>query len=179
MRYAQGGGLTDERREFRAGVRLEAALRFADGEASSAIAKELRVSIRSVQRWRRAWTKGGPRALRSAGSASPPRLSEAQFLQLEAELIKGPTAHGWPDQRWTLTRVKTVIGRRFHKSYTLQGVRKLLIRHGFSCQVPARRALERDDEAITGWVKETWPQVEAPRRRSTPGSSLKTSPGSR
>lgn len=32
-------------------------------------------------------------------------------------------AHGWPDQRWTLARVKTVIGRRFHKSYTIQGVR--------------------------------------------------------
>ncbi|WP_425579556.1 IS630 family transposase [Streptomyces coacervatus] len=148
MRYAQGGGLSDERRQFREGIRLRAAERFAGGEPSSAIAKELRVSVRSVQRWRRTWDKGGPRALRSAGSASPPRLSEAQFVQLEAELAKGPVAHGWPDQRWTLSRIKTVIGRRFHKSYTLQGVRKLLIRHGFSCQIPARRAVERDEEAI-------------------------------
>ncbi|MGW6893157.1 IS630 family transposase [Streptomyces chartreusis] len=148
MRYAQGGGLSDERRQFREGIRLRAAERFAAGEPSSVIAKELRVSVRSVQRWRRSWDKGGPRALRSAGSASPPRLSEAQFAQLEAELAKGPVAHGWPDQRWTLSRVKTVIGRRFHKSYTLQGVRKLLIRHGFSCQIPARRAVERDEEAI-------------------------------
>nr|WP_308117142.1 winged helix-turn-helix domain-containing protein [Streptomyces guryensis] len=43
----------------------------------------------------------------------------------------------------TLSRVKTVIGRRFHKSYTLQGVRKLLIRHGFSCQVPATASSSR------------------------------------
>ncbi|MFH8487252.1 winged helix-turn-helix domain-containing protein [Streptomyces longisporoflavus] len=179
MRYAQGGGLTDERREFREGLRLVAAEQFAAGEPSSVIAKDLRVSVRSVQRWRRAWCKAGARALRSAGSASPPRLSEAQFAVLEAELARGPMAHGWPDQRWTLARVKTVIGRRFHKSYTVQGVRKLLIRHGFSCQVPARRAVERDDEAITGWVKETWPLVEAPRRRSVPGSSSRTSPGSR
>ncbi|MET8117419.1 winged helix-turn-helix domain-containing protein [Streptomyces prasinus] len=179
MRYAQGGGLTDERREFRESIRQVAAERFARGKASSVIAKDLRVSVRSVQRWRRAWTKGGPRALRSAGSASPPRLSEVQFAQLEAELVKEPVAHGWPDQRWTLTRVKTVIGRRFHKTYTIQGVRKLLIRHSFSCQIPARRAVERDDEAITGWVKETWPLVEAPRRRSTPGSSSRTSPASR
>ncbi|MFJ9177080.1 winged helix-turn-helix domain-containing protein [Streptomyces sp. NPDC102360] len=62
-----------------------------------------------------------------------------------------------------------MIGRRFHQSYTIQGVRKLLIRHGFSCRIPASRALERDDEAITGWVKETWTQVEAPRRRSAGG----------
>ncbi|MFC4887785.1 winged helix-turn-helix domain-containing protein [Streptomyces beijiangensis] len=72
-----------------------------------------------------------------------------------------------------------MIGRRFHQSYTTQGVRKLLIRHGFSCQIPAGRALERDDDAIPGWVKETWPWVEAPRWRSMPGSSSRTSPGSR
>ncbi|MGW0846771.1 IS630 family transposase [Streptomyces sp. NPDC002787] len=148
MRYAQGGGLTDERRQFREGIRMMAAERFAVGEPSSVIAKELRVSVRSVQRWRQAWDKGGPRALRSVGSASAPRLSEAHFAVLEAELAKGPVAHGWPDQRWTLSRIKTVIGRRFHKSYTLQGVRKLLIRHGYSCQVPARRAVEHDQDQI-------------------------------
>ena len=118
------------------------------------IAKDLRVSVRSVQRWRQAWAEGGPRALRSQGPASLPRLSEKQFAQLEAELAKGPAAHGWEDQRWTLGRVKTVIGRRFHLTYTIQGVRKLLVRNGWSCQVPARRAMERDDDAVAGWVKE-------------------------
>ncbi|MFD8538896.1 IS630 family transposase [Streptomyces rubrogriseus] len=117
------------------------------------IARALRVSVRSVQRWRRMWDEGGPRALRSQGPASLPRLSEKQFAQLEAELAKGPAAHGWEDQRWTVSRVKTVIGRRFHLTYTLQGVRKLLVRNGWSRQVPARRAIERDDEAVAGWVK--------------------------
>ncbi|MFI1415889.1 hypothetical protein ACH4Y0_39120 [Streptomyces sp. NPDC020707] len=46
MRYAQGGGLSDERRQFREGIRMTAAERFASGEPSSAIAKELRVSER-------------------------------------------------------------------------------------------------------------------------------------
>lgn len=179
MRYAQGGGFTDERREFRERLRLEAAERFARGEKSSVIAKDLRVHVRSVERWRKAWRDGGPRALRSTGPASLPRLDEAQLTVLERELAKGPLAHGWPDQRWTLARVKTVIGRRFHMTYTIQGVRKLLVRNGFSCQVPARRATGRDEEAITGWVKETWPQVEAPRRRSGPGPSSKTRPASR
>jgi transposase len=64
------------------------------------------------------------------------------------------------DQRWTLSRVKTVIGRRFHLTYTIQGVRKLLVRNGWSCQVPARRAVERDDDAVAGWVKEVWPRAE-------------------
>ncbi|WP_443075291.1 winged helix-turn-helix domain-containing protein [Streptosporangium sp. NBC_01469] len=54
----------------------------------------------------------------------------------------------------------------------------MLKRHGWSCQVPARRAAERD-EAAAGWMKETWPQVEEPRRRLEHGSSSKTRPGSR
>ncbi len=98
---------------------------------------------------------------------------------LERELVKGPVAHGWPDQTWTLSRIKTLIGRRFHKSYTVQGVAALLKRHGWSRQVPARRAIERDETAVAGWVKETWPSVETPRRRSTPGSSSRTKPDSR
>lgn len=160
MRYPQGGGLTAERQQFREELRLQAAERFARGEGSTSIARDLRVSVRSVQRWRHAWTEGGPRSLRSQGPASLPRLSEKQFTQLEAELAKGPAAHGWEDQRWTLARVKTVIGRRFHLTYTIQGVRKLLVRNGWSCQVPARRAMERDDDAVAGWVKEVWPCAE-------------------
>ncbi|MFC9180176.1 winged helix-turn-helix domain-containing protein [Streptomyces globisporus] len=160
MRYPQGGGLTAERQCKREELRLQAAERFARGESSTAIARDLRVSVRSVQRWRHTWSEGGPRSLRSQGPASLPRLSEKQFAQLESELARGPAAHGWEDQRWTLNRVKTVIGRRFHLTYTIQGVRKLLVRNGWSCQVPASRAMERDDEAVAGWVKEVWPRAE-------------------
>ncbi|GAA0844288.1 hypothetical protein GCM10009525_60860 [Streptosporangium amethystogenes subsp. fukuiense] len=78
-----------------------------------------------------------------------------------------------------MARITAVIGRRFHLPYTLQGVRKLLIRNGYSCQVPARRAIERDAAAVTGWVKETWPNAEDTRRRSAPGSSSKTRPACR
>ncbi|WUU43077.1 winged helix-turn-helix domain-containing protein [Streptomyces sp. NBC_00659] len=62
---------------------------------------------------------------------------------------------GWPDQTWTLSRIKTLIGHRFHKSMTLSAIAQMLHRHGFSHQVPARRALERNEKAVTGWVKET------------------------
>ncbi|MFJ5833642.1 winged helix-turn-helix domain-containing protein [Streptomyces sp. NPDC093089] len=67
--------------------------------------------------------------------------------------------------------MKAVTGRRFHLTYTIQGVRKLLVRNGWSCRVPARRAIERDDEAVAGWVKEVWPRAEDSRRPVEPGSS--------
>ncbi|WSP68144.1 helix-turn-helix domain-containing protein [Streptomyces sp. NBC_01236] len=71
MRYAQGGGLTAERRRFRERIRYEAGEQFARGERTGVIAKDLRVSERSVERWRRAWRQGGMAALASAG---PPKL---------------------------------------------------------------------------------------------------------
>jgi hypothetical protein len=54
MRYAQGGGLTAEGRRRREQVRLEAAERFERRVPAAVIAAELRVSERSVRRWRRA-----------------------------------------------------------------------------------------------------------------------------
>ncbi|MEU4094809.1 winged helix-turn-helix domain-containing protein [Streptomyces sp. NPDC026673] len=52
---------------------------------------------------------------------------------------------------------------------TVPGVCLLLHRHGWSPQVPDRRAVQCHDEAVATWVKETWPAVEPPRRRSGPG----------
>ncbi|WP_406729400.1 winged helix-turn-helix domain-containing protein [Streptomyces sp. GD-15H] len=49
--------------------------------------------------------------------------------RLKAELKRGPLAHGFTDdQRWTLGRIKTLIGRLFRKGCTVQGVAKLLRR---------------------------------------------------
>lgn len=53
MRYVQGGGLTGERQAFREKLRLETAVRFAQGDENVVIRYDLRVSVRSVQRWRR------------------------------------------------------------------------------------------------------------------------------
>ncbi|WP_251096657.1 winged helix-turn-helix domain-containing protein [Streptomyces sp. Caat 7-52] len=61
----------------------------------------------------------------------------------------------------------------------MQGVAALLKRHGWSCQVPDRRAVEWDEAAVAGWAKETWPHVEGPWWRSVPGSSSRTRRASR
>jgi hypothetical protein len=58
MRYGQGGGLTAEGRRRRELVRLAAVERSGQRAPVADIAAELRVSERSVQRWRRAWEAG-------------------------------------------------------------------------------------------------------------------------
>lgn len=118
-------------------------------------------------------------ALRSTGPANSPTVADAQFTVLEEELGKGPAAHGFDDERWTLTRVQTVIRRRLRVSLSVATVWRLLKRHGWSWQAPARRALERDEHAVELWKREVWPRVKGSRRHPGPGSSSRTKPGSR
>ncbi|MFB6518165.1 winged helix-turn-helix domain-containing protein [Streptomyces sp. NPDC056401] len=78
------------------------------------------------------------RPLRSTGPANYPTVTDAQFAVVEAELGKGPTAHGFEDERWTLVRVQTVIRRRLRLSLSVPTVWRLLKRHGWSWQAPDR-----------------------------------------
>ena len=179
MRYAQGGGLTAEGRKRREQVRLAAVERFGQRVPAAEIAAELRVTERSVRRWRQAWLAGGPAGLASKGPAARCLLDEQQLARLESVLEAGPLAAGFDDQRWTLARIRDLVARRFGVQYTIPGVWYLLRRRGWSCQMGARRAIERDDGAIEVWKKETWPQVKGRRRPLAGGSSSRTSPASR
>ncbi len=179
MRYAQGGGLTAEGRRRREQVRLEAAKRFEQRVPAAVIAAELRVSERSVRRWRQAWLAGGPAGLASRGQAARCRLDEQQLAALDAVLDAGPLAAGYQDQRWTLARIRDLVARKFTVAYTIPGIWYLLRRRGWSAQMGARRAIERDDGAIEVWKTQTWPQVKGRRRPWAAGSSSRTSPASR
>lgn len=82
---------------------------FERGETNTVIAKDLRVSIRSVERWRRAWRENGTAGLRCSGPAKSPKVGEEEFAVLEEELPRGAVAHGWPNERWTLARVRVLV----------------------------------------------------------------------
>jgi transposase len=125
----------------------------------------------SANRWRRALADGGRAALASKGAGGATcKLSAFQLRELQAVLDAGPAASGWDeDQCWTLARIAEVIHTRFRVGYTLAGVDLLLHRIGWSVQVPARRAAERDEARIAAWREEMWPAVKGPRRTWAPG----------
>jgi transposase len=178
MRYAQEGALTPKKQAAREQVRLEAAERFARGEKTTDIAHEFRVGERQVEKWRRTWREGRAEALRSKGPVCVELLSPVQWECLVRELERGTLAHGWDGEKgWTLVRVRTLVIRLFGVEYTVQGVWELLRRHGWSPQVPARRALERDDAGVERWRGEVWETVKPPRRPRTPASASRTKPG--
>ncbi|MCX4808822.1 IS630 family transposase [Streptomyces sp. NBC_01214] len=130
------------------------------------VPRRLRVSQKSVYQWHQLWRDGGAGALASRGpSGLRCRLSPRCLEKLAGYLEQDPAAHGWvEDQVWTAARMATLIGRKFHVSYSVSGATRLMHRIGFSPQVPARRVAERDEQAVTVWKEATWAEVKEPGR---------------
>ncbi len=159
------------RRDFQAMEerRLRAVDLFEQDVRPAAIARQLGVSHQIVSDWRAVWRQGGREALRAAGRAGRrPKLSDEQLAQVEAALATGAEANGYVGDLWTLPRVAEVIERvtgvSYHPGHVWYVLRDQL---NWTWQRPARRAVERNDEAIAHWVKKGWPQLKKGRGART------------
>jgi transposase len=141
--------------------RMQAADLFEQQVIPAEIARQLGVTHQIVSDWRKAWQQGGREALRSAGPAGrKSKLSDEQLAAVEDALTSGAEANGYANDLWTLPRVAEVIARvtgvSYHPGHVWYLLRDQL---DWTCQRPARRAVERNDEAVERWVKQRWPQL--------------------
>ncbi|WP_406099713.1 helix-turn-helix domain-containing protein [Streptomyces sp. NBC_01013] len=88
MRYSQGGGLTDVARDARERVRRHAVTCFKAGGKNREIAAMLRVSERSVERWRRQWREGGHAGVASTGCPGRPRLGGFVWVKVGVSTVR-------------------------------------------------------------------------------------------
>jgi len=93
------------------------------------------------------------------------RLTDDQLRQLEALLLQGARAHGWPNQLWTAGRVAVLLQRHLDIRYHPEHLRKILKRRlGWTSQKPRRQARERNDKEVERWkddefrriIREAW-----------------------
>jgi transposase len=140
-------------------VRMRAGELFAAGRSQAEVAHQLGVARQNASRWQARWRSGGLEALRSAGpTGSTPRLSDQQLAAIDQALRQGARAHGFDTDHWTLARITSLIqqltGVAYHPGHTWK-----LLRHRlhYRLQRPARRAVERDEQAIARWVANDWP----------------------
>jgi transposase len=162
-------------------VRMVAAELFEQGLSQAEVARLLETSRQNVHRWHKKWTLGGRQALVSAGPPGrAPKLDEQQLRRIRDALLAGARAHGFDQDLWTLQRIATVIERitgvRHHPGHAWYILRDRL---GFSSQRPARRAAERDEDAITTWIAEDWPRIKKTPPHAEPGSCSSTNPDCR
>ncbi len=133
----------------------------AQGLTLSQVARRVQASVGSVYQWRQAWRTGGEEALAPKPVPGRPRtLTAQQGEQLVHILSQGARAHGFANELWTLRRIAAVMrvhfGVRYHPSHVWKVLRGL----GWSCQVPERRAIQRDEQAMAQWKRYQWPAIQ-------------------
>lgn len=135
------------------------------------ISRHLNCSPSSVHRWVSEWKKRGRLGLRpKASQGRPAQISTSQLRKLEKILSKGAMSNGFATELWTLKRIRRIIRREFGVSYHISHVWRLMQETGWSCQIPERRAIQRDEEAIKDWLLHTWPDLKkSPRTFWPPG----------
>ena len=130
------------------------------GWLQSAIAEALGASEESVCRWLVRVRQGGPDGLRRRSAPGrPPKLSDAQKSLIPEFLWHGAEAYGFRGQVWTCARIALVVQEEFGVRYHKGHVGKLLKGLGWTPQTPIRRAIQRDEQAISRWRDEVWPEL--------------------
>ena len=129
-------------------------------QTPAAVAVSLGVHSVTVAKWMAKHRAEGEAGLAAWPTPGRPRfLTPEQEQQVREWLAQKPTALGFPNDLWTARRVADLIQRRFGITFHPNYLRAWLTQRGYSPQRPARRPRQRNDEVITGWVKNDWPQI--------------------
>lgn len=130
------------------------------GKGIREIARKVRASPGAVHRWLQDWKKHGDSGLSAKPAPGrPKKLSGKQRKKLQKLLLAGAMACGFPNELWTLERIASVIRREFGVRYHPCHVWRVLQSCGWSCQVPEKRAIQRDEEGIAHWKRHKYPAI--------------------
>ena len=131
-----------------------------EGQGIREIARRVGASPGAVHRWIQDWKKDGDGALTAKPTPGrPKKLTNKQREKLQKLLLAGALASGFPNELWTLKRIATLIRRAFGVRYHPSHLWRVLQSCGWSCQVPERRAIQRDEAAIAHWKRYQWPAI--------------------
>jgi transposase len=153
--------LSSQARDWREGRRLRAFELKERGWKQTEIADALGVTEGAVSQWMKRATEEGVEGLKhKPPPGATPRLSEEERAKL-AELLAhhDAEAYGFRGKVWTCERVAELIHREFGVRYHPAHVSRLVRALGLSLQKPARRADQRDEEAIEHWKEDRWPEL--------------------
>lgn len=130
------------------------------GHRQADVARAVGTTRTSVCRWRQAYQRDGPEALRAKPPPGRPAyLTDAQKADLRRRLLKGARASGFRTDLWTCPRIADLIQRRYGVRYHVDSLPRFLRVLGFSCQKPEKRAIERDEAVVARWVARDWPRI--------------------
>ena len=132
------------------------------GWSQTLIAEALGVTGGAVSQWLKTVREEGLRGLLSSPSKRGPksRLSKQELGRLPQLLERGAEAYDFRGSVWTCARVGKVIKQEFGVAYSERHVGRLLREIGWTRQKPVERADQRDEEEISNWYTETFPELQ-------------------
>jgi len=136
------------------------------GKTPAEAAQAVGVARQTAYTWKARLDEGGIEALRAMATGRPAQLDGKQLDGLRVALLQGAMAHDFATELWTLKRVGVLIERLYGARFSQVHVWRLLGAMGFSSQKPERRAIERDEAAVSTWKRKTWPAL----KKSVPPS---------
>jgi transposase len=137
-----------------------AARGFDRGLDATLIAQLVEVHPQTVRAWRRIYQAGGWEALRAKPHLGPRcKLTDEQKQEYLTLLQRPPEHYGYGQGPWTTHRMARLILDQFGVHYHHDHVGVIMHELGYSWQLPAKQARERDEAAIAQWREETWPAI--------------------
>lgn len=86
-------------------------------------------------------------------------LGSEQLDLLKGILNNQALSSGFPTQGWTLARIRLVIKKHFGLTYSLEHVRRLMKKIGFTRQRPHAQDYRQDPQAVKLWQNQTLPSL--------------------
>lgn len=113
--------------------RVKATALLRQGMSLSEVAREVKASVSSVYRWKRALEQSGMKGLDSKQHQGPRcKLTRNQRADLKAVFLQGARASGYACGRWEGKHVVEVIKRRYGTTFHLNDIARLLRSIGLS-----------------------------------------------
>lgn len=152
--------------------RRKAVERVLKGQTQASVAEALGVHPVTVAKWMARHRAAGDAGLAAKPTPGRPRfLSPSQEQQVKTWLTQKPSEHGFRTDLWSSRRIVDLIRRKFGITFHPASMRRWLTERGYSPQRPARKARQRNDEAIADWVADEWPRIQKKESKPKPTSS--------
>lgn len=140
------------------------------GQSHREVARTLGIERAVVSKWMRWWRDGGWEGVKDRRRGRRPGEQQAlkpwqQGVIVQLIKEKNPDQLQLPGFLWTRDAVMELIDRRFGIRLAVRSVGRYLASWGFTPQVPARRALEQDSEAVKEWLEVRYPKIAARAKR--------------
>ena len=142
-------------------LRIRAIQRVEAGESPEVVIKALGFHRGQIYKWLALYREGGYEALKSKkAKGAEPKLSGGQLQELyEIVTTKNPVQLKFEFALWTRAMVRELIRDKFSVKLTDVSVGRLLRKLGLSPQKPLRRAYQRDEEKVTAWKDQAFPEI--------------------